>query len=130
MLLGSLGGLQAQLLQPDTRAKNNDGVSGLVVNMTVSADGISFYTSFLEFWREKPNSDIYSLEIGERSSKRLGNQVWVAYGQNRIFSSNLPYKLDKIKTLGEQAADSSYEALLGLALQLSEKDPDLAAEEL
>ena len=128
-LLGNFEELRAQSGLTEENIKNNDGVSGLVVNMTMSTDGINFYKSFLEFWREKPNSDVYSLEIGERSSKRFGNQVWVMYGQNRLFFSNLPYKLDKIKTVGEQAADVSYEAILGIALQLNEKDIDLAAEE-
>ena len=117
---------------PQGNAKNNDnGISGLIVNMTRTPDGLDFYRSFLEFWREKPDSERYSLEIGERSSKRFGNQVWVMYGQKRVFITSLPYKLDKIKAVSEQAADASYEAMIGLALGINNaKDPDLAGDEL
>lgn len=117
---------------PQGNANNNDnGISGLIVNMTRTPDGLDFYRSFLEFWREKPDSERYSLEIGERSSKRFGNQVWVMYGQKRVFITSLPYKLDKIKAVSEQAADASYEAMIGLALGINNaKDPDLAGDEL
>lgn len=117
---------------PQGNEKNNDnGISGLIVNMTRTPDGLDFYRSFLEFWREKPDSERYSLEIGERSSKRFGNQVWVMYGQKRVFMASLPFKLDKIKAVSEQAADASYEAMIGLALGINNaKDPDLAGDEL
>lgn len=117
---------------PQGNAKNNDnGISGLIVNMTRTPDGLDFYRSFLEFWREKPDSERYSLEIGERSSKRLGNQVWVMYGQNRVFLASLPFKLDKIRAVSEQAADTTHEALIALALQLNgPRDPDIAGDEL
>ena len=117
---------------PQGNAKNNDnGISGLIVNMTRTPDGFDFYRSFLEFWREKPDSERYSLEIGERSSKRLGNQVWVMYGQRRLFFSNLPFKLGKIRELSEQAVDTTHEALIALALQMNGPgDPDIAGDEL
>ncbi len=123
--------VHAQAL-PQGNAKNNDnGISGLIVNMTRTTDGLDFYRSFLEFWREKPDSERYSLEIGERSSKRLGNQVWVMYGQRRLFFSNLPFKLVKIRELSEQAADTAHEALIALALQMNGPgDPDIAGDEL
>ncbi len=117
---------------PQGNAKNNDnGISGLIVNMTRTPDGLDFYRSFLEFWREKPDSERYSLEIGERSSKRLGNQVWVMYGQKRVFTANLPFKLDKIRAVSEQAADTTHEALIAMALQLNApRDPDIDGDEL
>ena len=121
----------AQALPQSNTKNNDDGVNGLIVNMTHTADGINFYRSFLEFWREKPDSERYSLEIGERSSKRFGNQVWVMYGQKRVFTASLPYKLDKIKAVSEQAADASYEAMIGLTLGINNaKDPDLAGDGL
>ncbi|MBV5322362.1 MAG: hypothetical protein JZU60_00840 [Ilumatobacteraceae bacterium] len=126
-----LGSVGAQIPPQKNERNNDDGVNGLIVNMTITADGLNFYRSFLEAWREKPDSEKYSLEIGERSSKRFGNQVWVMYGQNRVFLANLPYKIDKIKAVSEQGADASYEAMIGLALGINNaKDLDLAGDEL
>jgi curli production assembly/transport component CsgE len=126
-----LGLVNAQVLPKKNERNNEDGVNGLIVNMTLTNDGLNFFRSFLEFWREKPDNERYSLEIGERPSKRLGNQVWVNYGQKRFFTANLPPKLDKIRGISEQAADATYEGLISLALQLNEaKEPDLAGEEL
>ena len=38
-----------------------DGISGLVVNQTVTAGGYDFYRIFSILWSEKPDSDNYSL---------------------------------------------------------------------
>ena len=98
---------------------------------TVSADGMAFFLGFLDFWREKPGSDKYTIEIAERASKRLGNQVWVSSGQKRVFFSALPYQRDRIRLLSEQAADTSYAALMALSLPFGGvADPDVADDEL
>jgi len=132
MLLASLlSPVFAQAPPAKRMAPSKDGVEGLLVNSTVSADGMAFFQYFVEFWREKPGSDKYMIEIAERSSKRLGNQIWVSSGQNRIFFSNLPFQRDRIRPLSEQAAEMSYAAMITLALPFgAEADPDIAAEEL
>jgi hypothetical protein len=108
-----------------------DGVEGLVVNSTISATGMTFFLNFLDYWREKPGSDRYTIEIAESSSKRLGNQVWVTFGQKRVFFSALPIQRDRIRPISERAAESSYEALKILVLPFgSVLDPDVADDEL
>lgn len=115
--------------KPSTLSK--DGVEGLVVNSTISANGMVFFLSFLDFWREKPGSDKYTIEIAERASQRQGNQVWVSSGQRRFFFSALPIQRDRIRLLSEQAADTSYEALIVLSLPFGGvADPDLAEDEI
>lgn len=119
---------QAQL-KPEAAPK--DGVEGLLVNSTVSANGMEFFLSFLNFWREKPGSDKYTIEIAESVSKRLGNQVWVSYGQRHVFFSALPIQRDRIRLLSEQAAETSYATLMTLSLPFSGiADPDVADDEL
>ena len=87
--------------------------------------------NFLDFWREKPGSDKYTIEIAESSSKRMGNQVWVTYGQKRVFFSALPIQRDRIRSISERAAETSYEALKTLVLPFgSVLDPDVADDEL
>lgn len=101
------------------------------MNSTLSTEGMAFFSNFLDFWREKPGSDKYTIEIAERASKRLGNQVWVSFGQKRVFFSALPFQRDRIRPLSEQAAEASYAALITLSLPFSgAADPDVADDEL
>ncbi len=121
----------AQTLPFRPSAASKDGVEGLVVNSTISASGMAFVTNFLDFWREKPDSDKYTIDIAESASKRLGNQVWVSFGQRRVFVSNLPIQHERIRLLSEQAAITTYEALKTLALPFGTVlDPDVADDEL
>jgi len=120
---------QALPFKPSTLSK--DGIEGLLVNSTISANGMAFFLFFLDFWREKPGSDKYTLEIAESASKRLGNQVWVTFGQKRVFFSTLPIQRERIRLVSEQAAETSYEALNTLVLPFgSVLDPDVADDEL
>ena len=131
LLLALLSPVSGQSLLAKPSAPSKDGVEGLLVNSTVSADGMTFFLHFVDFWREKPGSDKYTIEIAERASKRLGNQIWVAAGQKRIFFSNLPFQRDRIRTLSEQAAETSYAAMITLSLPFGgEADPDVAEDEL
>lgn len=92
---------------------------------------MAFFLNFLNFWREKPGSESYTIEIAERASRRLGNQVWVSFGQKRLFSSALPFQRDRIRLLSEQAADTSYSALMALSLPFTgAADTDMAEDEL
>jgi hypothetical protein len=131
LLLALLPPVFAQTPLAKPLAPSKDGVEGLLVNSTVSADGMAFFLSFVDAWREKPGSDKYTIEVAERASKRLGNQIWVAAGQKRIFFSNLPIQRDRIRTLGEQAAETGYAAMITLSLPFGgEVDPDVAEDEL
>lgn len=115
--------------KPSTLSK--DGIEGLVVNSTTSASGMVFVLNFLDFWREKPGSDKYTIEIAESASQRQGNQVWVSFGQRRLFFSVLPIQRDRIRLFSEQAADTSYAALIALSLPFGGvADPDLAEDEI
>jgi curli production assembly/transport component CsgE len=108
-----------------------DGVEGLVVNTTISIKGLAFYTNFLDFWREKPGYDKYSLEIGESLSRRQGNRVWVSFGQRRLVFTTLPTQSESIRILSEQAAETAYEAMITLSLPFAGgRDPDLSDDEI
>jgi len=108
-----------------------DGVEGLVVNATISTKGLAFYKNFLDFWREKPGYDKYNLEIGESLSRRQGNRVWVSSGQRRFVFTTLPTQSDFIRPLSEQAAETTYEALITLSLPFAGgRDPDLSDDEI
>jgi hypothetical protein len=117
---------------PANSPKTSEMVSeGLLVNSTISTNGQIFFLNFLDFWREKPGSGRYSIEVAERASKRWGNQVWISYGQKRLFFSALPFKTDRIRSLSEQAADAGFAALMSFSLPMgSNTDPDLSGDEI
>ena len=123
--------LLAQVAQNKLSTPSKDGVESLLVNSTVSANGLDFFLSFVDFWREKPGFDKYNIEVAERSSRRQASQVWIAYGQRQLFASGLPNKRESIRALAEQAAETSYATLVALALPFSgAKDLDISPDEL
>lgn len=131
LLTALLSTVFAQKLPINPSTPSKDGVEGLVVNSTISANGMVFFLNFLDFWREKPGSDKYTIEIAESASKRLGNQVWISAGQKRVFHSALPFQRDRIRPLSEQAADKSFENLITLSLSFfGATDQDIAEDEL
>lgn len=123
--------LPASAQVPGARSAAADGVEGIIVNATISAAGQEFFRDFNEFWRDKPDGDTYNLDIVERPSRRFGNQIWVAFGQKRIFQGYLPVKLDRVRALSEQAVETSYANLITLGLMSpTSSDPDVAADEM
>lgn len=113
-----------------------DGISGLVVNQTVTAAGYDFYRTFSILWSEKPDSENYSLSVQERfllsertrRATRRSSQVGIFLGQKRIFSSVLPWRRDAVEDLGERAAN---EILANITASMIEAtSEDIAREEL
>lgn len=108
-----------------------DGVAGIVVNETISANGLEFYRNFLEGWREKPDADNYNLDIIERPSRRFGNQIWIMYGKDRVFLTALPIKFDRIRALSEEAVDATYATIITLGMQSQfSADSDMGVDEM
>jgi hypothetical protein len=120
-----------QITTLKARQMPKDGVEGMVLNTTISIKGLAFYNSFLDFWREKPGYDKYNLEIGEILSRRQGNRVWVSFGQRRLVFATLPIQSAAIRPLSEQAAETTYQALITLSLPFAgARDPDLSDDEI
>lgn len=109
----------------------NENIVRLQVNSTVTTDGMVFYQSFLNFWRDKSGIEKFTIDISERPSKRRGNQILIYSGQKLIFFSALPNKHDRIRLLSEQAADACYTNLITLSLPFNEsRDLDIAEDEV
>lgn len=111
-------------------AHGGDGIGGIIVNETISAQGLEFYRLFAEAWRDKPDAESFSLTIVERPSRRAGNQVWIVDGQRRVQTLVLPYRFDRIRAVAEQAADASYADMIGHLIPSLVADADLGADEL
>jgi len=122
--------LPAQAAPSQERHATSDGIKGLIVNQTISANGYEFYLIFTELWRDKPDGENYSLNIVERPSKRYGNQVFVYFGQRRVYSGFLPFKYDGIRPVCEKAVEESYSNIITLGMEtLGSGDPDFSSKD-
>ena len=108
----------------------NDPYTGIVVNQTITVAGQDFFQYFIAAWRDKDMVEKFEISISERPSARLGSQIWINYGQKRIFQTFLPAARAAIKPLSLAAADAVYEGIVQADVQrLMFRDPDLGPDE-
>jgi curli production assembly/transport component CsgE len=116
-----------KLIQQRTR---EDTESGVVTNQVMTVVGQDFFQHFVNAWRDKEHSELYTLSVRERPSARWGSEVWVEYGQGKIFYARLPIARSAIKQLSENAAEMSYLAILRIEDQKKiSSDADIAVDE-
>jgi curli production assembly/transport component CsgE len=108
----------------------NDPYTGIVVNQTITVAGQDFFQYFIAAWRDKEMVDKFEISISERPSARFGSQIWINYGQRRIFQTFLPAARAAIKPISLAAADAVYEGIVQADVQrLLFRDPDLGPDE-
>ena len=108
----------------------NDPYTGIVVNQTITVAGQDFFQYFIAAWRDKEMVDKFEILISERPSARFGSQIWINYGQRRIFQTFLPAARAAIKPISLAAADAVYEGIVQADVQrLLFRDPDLGPDE-
>lgn len=118
----------AAAAQPD-HAPDQDGW-GIVTSQPITVAGHEFCRSFMAAWLDKPGSDRYTIAIRERPSARWGTHVWVEYGARRVLHVQLPPTRTALQALGENAAESAYQAILDAERQRTLiLDADLAPDE-
>lgn len=144
MLLGALTALVAQSASADAlphrlppigqenrHAAAPDPLVGVVINRTITVLGRDFYQYFAASWRDKEMNQRYSISIHERPSAIRGSEMWVQFGQNRVFHAYLSPARAAIKSISAQAAEIAYKNVVELEVQrLLFQDKDLAREEL
>ena len=109
----------------------DDAVRGIVTNEVVTLVGQDFYNSFVSAWRDVPLSDRYNVSIYERPSARWGSLVWVEFEHRRLFEAFLPPTRTNVRSIGERAANTTYDNLVQADLdRLLFKDQDLASDEM
>lgn len=109
----------------------DDPLSGVVVNRTVTVLGKDFYRHFTTFWRTNPESQRYSISIYERPSARFGSEVWVLFGQQRMFHIFLPPARQATRGISEIAVEQVLKNISRRELErLTTRNPDLGPEEL
>lgn len=108
----------------------SDDASGIVTNRAITVAGREFFDYFIAAWRDKPDSERYTLAIHERPSARLGSQVRIEFAQRPVYQSRLPPSRAALKSLGADAAEITYQAVLAAdAHRVLVDDADLARDE-
>lgn len=117
--------------QPLTgRNMNPDSYTGIVINQTVTVAGSDFFQYFIAAWRDNEMVDNYAISINERPTARFGSQIWVTYGQRRVFQAFLPPARSAIKSIALSVADQVYQTVVEADVQrILFRDPDLAQDE-
>ena len=108
----------------------NQEVGGLVVGQTMTLAGRTFYDSFASAWNDKDIDGRFSISITERPTARLGSQVFVEYGNRRLFQMFPPPNRSLIPDIGAQAAAQVYQAILDYQVAQFFGDPDIGRDEL
>jgi curli production assembly/transport component CsgE len=104
---------------------------GIVINQTVTVAGQDFYQYFVASWRDKPNSERYSVSVHERPSARWGTQVWVEYQRKPVFRALLPTMRASVPSISARAVEISYQKIMDADVQrLLYRDQDLGPDEI
>jgi curli production assembly/transport component CsgE len=112
------------------RTLNHQDVGGIVIGQTMTLAGRAFFDSFASAWREKDEAETFTVAITERPTARLGSQVFVDYGNRRLFQIFLPPNRTLIPAIGADAAAQVFQAILDYQLAQFFGDPDVGRDEL
>jgi len=112
------------------RTLNNAEVGGLVTGQTMTLAGRTFYEGFSAAWNELDETGHFTVAISERPTARLGSQVFVDYGNRRLFQMFLPPNRSLIPAIGADAAAQVYQGILDYQLAQFFGDPDMGRDEL
>ena len=108
----------------------SEGLSGVVVANTMTPAGHQFYRLFALAWRERPESERYSLSVVESRSRQRFTLVNVYYANQSLYSAIVPSRFPALQALVDQSLEAVSSRLLTIELGASESDPDLAADEM
>lgn len=121
----------ADTIQQARRALVADTDGGVVTSQAITVAGHDFCQYFIAAWREKEGSERFTLAIVERPSARRGSEVRIDFAQRRVFETRLPAARAAIKSLSEDAAERTWQAVLEADAERKRiNDADLAPDEL
>ncbi len=108
-----------------------DPLGGIVINRTVTVLGRDFYQFFAAAWRDQPDGTRYTVSVHERPTAQRGSEMWVQYGQRRVFHAYLSPQRSAARPVSRQAAAVALKNVIDIDVaRLLFKDTDLGAEEL
>ncbi|RCV90615.1 CsgE family curli-type amyloid fiber assembly protein [Billgrantia montanilacus] len=107
------------------------GLSGVLIDRTITMIGKTFYRQFSQLSLERPVLSNTTLSVHERPDARWGSQVWIAENNRILFQATLPPRLSEIDQYVQIAADQVEEMIIQRTImQALDSDPDLADEEI
>lgn len=118
--------------KPESVVSNpySEGLSGVVVANTMTANGHQFYRLFALAWSDKPESEKYSLSVVESRGRQRFTVVTIYFGNQSLHSAVLPARYPALQAVVEQSLDAVSSRLLNLELGASQGDPDMAVDEM
>src|SRR5690606_7482351 len=81
-----------------------DPLMGLVINRTVTVLGKDFYKYFAARWRILELSTRFSVTVHERPTAQRGSEIWVQFGQQRVFHTFLSPRRSAVRKVSDHAA--------------------------
>ncbi|MER1968148.1 curli production assembly/transport protein CsgE [Castellaniella sp. GW247-6E4] len=106
-------------------------LGGIVTNRSITVLGNDFYQEFSSYWRDKDLSSRISLAIYERPTARFGSEIWIDFGQRRVFHAFLPPARAATRSISKQAVEIVYREIADIeAERLLFNSPDLGREEM
>lgn len=107
------------------------GISGAIVDRTITMTGKTFFRKFSQLSLGRPIIGNANLAIHERPSARWGSQIWITEGNRIIFEATMPPRLSEIDNYVEIAIEQVEDLVIQRTImQALEDDPDLADEEI
>ncbi|MFQ3788643.1 CsgE family curli-type amyloid fiber assembly protein [Halomonas sp. A29] len=107
------------------------GLSGVIVDRTITMMGKTFYRRFSQLSVESHILSSTTLSVHERPDARWGSQVWVSENNRILFQATLPPRLSDIDRYAEAASEQVEQLLVQRSImQALESDPDLADDEI
>jgi curli production assembly/transport component CsgE len=104
--------------------------TGIVTSRAITVAGHEFFSYFIAAWRDKQDSERYTVAIHERPSARWGSQIWIEFAHRRVFQTQLPPARAALKARAEEAAEATLQAVLQADAQARLiDDADLARDE-
>jgi hypothetical protein len=107
----------------------SEGLSGVVVANIMTPAGHQFYRLFALAWRERPESERYSLAVVESRARQRFSVVSLYYANQSLHSAILPTRFPALQSLVDQSLDAVSSRLLTLELG-AQSDPDMAADDM
>jgi curli production assembly/transport component CsgE len=109
----------------------DDPLAGVVINRTVTVQGKDFYQFFATLWRQKEAGSRFTISIHERPSARWGSEVWVQFGQKRMFHTFLPPARSATRKISALAVDIVEQNIADSEVErIMVHNPDLGPEEI
>jgi curli production assembly/transport component CsgE len=107
-----------------------EGITGLIVDDTVTFIGRQFYDAFAVAWLDQNVAGAENLSVHERPTAQSGSRVWVEHRRERLFQVFLPPTRANIEDTAKRAAVLVARRFKAMQIERAlVRDPDLAPDE-